>query len=203
MRPILSLLIALAFAPSLALAQHPACAVDELHMEAPSAPASGAPSATLVIDYRGGDPMAGPARGVCLERSGRVEHIPSGTRREITVPASSTHLLPLRVGSRHIHVSMPAGSRVELHGAACVPFALEGPDLDTMTATGTHRAAESQLFLSGSRLVPAQQGWCSPTIVVAGDREHTFYLRGGETGRIDVVGHDVRASRFDPASLHR
>lgn len=147
--------------------------------------------------------MAGPARGVCLERGGRIEHIPSGTRRELTVPASSTHLLPLRIGTRHIHLSMPAGSRVEVHGATCAPFMLEGPGLDTMSEAGAHSASESHLFLSGSRLVPAQQGWCSPTLVVAGDREHAFYLRGGETWRIDVVGHDVRPSRFDPSSLHR
>lgn len=185
-------------------AQPTACAPDELHVEAPSAPASGAPSATLVIDYRGGAGMAGPAAGVCLERSGRIEHIPSGTRRELTVPASNTHLLPIRVGARHIHLSMPAGARVELRGATCAPFILEGPELDTMTEAGAHRATESQLFLAAqSRLVPAQQAWCSPTLVAAGDREHAFYLRGGETWRIDVVGHDVRASRFDPSALHR
>ncbi len=181
-----------------------ACRPDELRVEAPSAPGSGAPTATLLIDYRGGEGMAGPAAGVCLERGGRIEHIPSGTRREIAVPASSAHLLPMQVGARHLHVSMPAGARIELRAAACAPFVIEGPDVDTLGETGAHRAPESQLFLAATgRLVPAQQAFCSPTLVVAGDREHAFYLRGGETWRIDVVGHDIRAARFDPASLHR
>jgi hypothetical protein len=194
------LLLALPFIfPSIVLAQPTtSCGAEELVVEAPVAPASHASSATIELAYQPG----GRGAGVCLRRGGVTEHVAAGVRSSLTVPASATTLTTLRIGGRQVHVSLPPGDRVSLVGTTPSAWQLEGEHLDTVGRAGTHSGRVSQIFLASvSRLVPAQQGYLSPTIVAAGDREHVFYLGHGESWRVEVVGHDVRTSRFDPTTL--
>ena len=195
------LLIAVTFLfPSLGLAQSTttACRADELVIEAPVAPASSAASATIELSFQAN----GRGAGVCLRRGGAVEHVAAGVRSTLSLPASASTLTSLRIGGRQVHVSLPPGARVALVGTSRSAWQIEGEQLDTVGRAGSHSGPVSQIFLtSASRLVPAQQGYLSPTIVAAGDREHVFYLRHGESWRVEVIGHDVRTSRFDPATL--
>lgn len=194
------LLVAVTFLfPSLALAQSStACGADELVIEAPVAPASSSSSATIEIAYQAN----GRGAGVCLRRGGVVEHVAAGARSALSVPASSSALTTLRIGGRQVHVSLPPGARASIVGTSRSAWQIEGEGLDTVGRAGSHTGRVSEIFLtSASRLVPAQQGYLSPTIVTAGDREHVFYLRHGESWRVEVIGHDVRTSRFDPTTL--
>lgn len=165
-------------------------------------PARGEGRATLNLAYRGDGDFLGPDRGVCLRRGDSIEHVASGEVLAIRVPAARRALTTLRIGDRAVHVELVPGGRATLTGSTCGPWELTGNGLDVVRANGTRPGAESSLFLGAEgRLVPAQQGWCAPAVIVTEGSEHVFYLRVAHTFRVDFTGREVRTEPFDRRTL--